>query len=222
MNTDDMSKGASVEIDVRLMGKTLNFKSDIALIIKDSILIRGIRVDNRTVGFTDKCTVDFMYKEDGKLYKWDDVQVKLVRYDGEIYHMVRIAGDGKVHNRREAYRQYIGEDMPIYINTASGTSAIDVLVKDISETGVGFITKEELEIDRTFRLKIRENQYMLTLSGIIIRKEELSNLNSNLYGCKFIEKDNALVKYIARKQGEQLKNKSRIYASTPKRNLILK
>jgi hypothetical protein len=110
---------------------------------------------------------------------------------------------------------YIGEDMPIYINTATGPLAINVLVKDLSETGVGFITKEDLDIDRTIRLRIKDNNYIISLSGIIVRKEYLTHLDSFLYGCKFNEKNNKLGNYIARKQGEALRKKVNTYSSPP-------
>ncbi len=222
MKTGEMSIGASIELDVRLNGKCINFKSTIAYIMNDSVLVHGIKVDNQTVGFSENCMVNFMYKDDGKLYIWDNVRISLVRFDSEVYHKIDVFGDGKPHNRREAYRLYIGENMPLYINTVSGPSAIDVLIKDLSESGVAFVTKEDLDIDRTFRLKIRDNKYIISLSGIIVRKEELSHLKAFLYGCKFNEKNNLLPKYIARKQGDQLKSKSRLHAASPSRNLIVR
>jgi hypothetical protein len=105
--------------------------------------------------------------------------------------------------------------MPIYINTSSGPLALSVLVKDLSETGVAFITKEELETDRVIRLKIKDKNSILSLSGIIVRKEFLPHLDSFLYGCKFNEKNNRLGNYIARKQGEALRKRVNNYSSPP-------
>jgi hypothetical protein len=103
--------------------------------------------------------------------------------------------------------------MAIHINSATGPISITVLVKDLSETGVGFITKEDIDINRTIRLKLRDNNALISLSAIIVRKEYLSHLDSFLYGCKFNEKNNKLGHYIARKQGEELRKKLNNYSS---------
>lgn len=208
MQIDEISKGGSVEVEVKFNGKTMNFRSDIVLVKNNSVLITSIKVNDQTIGFSEKYQINFLYKTEGKLFIWENVEVKLVKYDGGVYHKIDLFGEGKPYNRRDAYRLYIGEDMPLYVNTASGPTALSVLVKDISETGVGFITKDDIDIDRTIRLKLKDNNSIISLSGVIVRKEFLDHLGSFLYGCKFIEKNNKLGKYIALRQAEQLKMKT--------------
>ncbi|TAH68864.1 MAG: PilZ domain-containing protein [Anaerolineaceae bacterium] len=215
MPIDEIPNGSNVELEVRYSGRSVSFNSEVLLIIHNSILISPIIVNEQTIGFNDNCRVNLIVKIEGKVYLWDNVTVKLVKYDGVIYHKIDVSGDGKPYNRREAYRMYIGEDMPVYINTNSGPLALSVLVKDISETGVGFITKEDLDTNRTIRLKLKDNNSVISLSGIIIRKEFLTHLDSFLYGCKFNEKNNRLGNYIARKQGEELRKKTNNYSSPP-------
>ena len=208
MLIDSIVKGGLMEVEVRCNGKTVTFKSEVAYIVNNSILIAPIKVNEQTVGFSESCQINFLYVSEGKLYLWERVNVKLVKYDGIIYHKIDIYGEGKPFNRRDSYRMYIGEDMPVYVNTASGPAALSVLIKDLSETGVGFIAKEEIDIERTIRLKIKDNNQILYLSGIIVRKEFLDNLGSYLYGCRFNEKNDKLSKYIAKKQGEALRKKN--------------
>jgi c-di-GMP-binding flagellar brake protein YcgR len=213
---NDIPNGAKIELEVRYSGQTISFDSEVQLTINNSVLISPIIVNDQTVGFNDNCRINLIVKINGKVFLWDNVIVKLVKYDGAIYHKIDTAGgEGKPYNRREAYRMYIGEDMPIYINTSSGPLALSVLVKDLSETGVAFITKEELETDRVIRLKIKDKNSILSLSGIIVRKEFLPHLDSFLYGCKFNEKNNRLGNYIARKQGEALRKRVNNYSSPP-------
>ena len=215
MLIDDIPIGSGIELNVRYIGHTMSFISEVVLIIKDSILISPIVVNEQTVGFNDDCRVNLIVKIENKVYLWNNASVKLVKYDGTIYHKINVTGRGKPYNRREAYRMYIGEDMPIYINTASGPISINVLVKDLSETGVGFISNEDLDIDRTIRLRLKDNHIIINISGIIVRKEFLSHLDSFLYGCKFNEKNNRLGHYIARKQGDALRKKVNSYSSPP-------
>lgn len=217
MQIDELSKGGNIELEVKFNGRTLSFKSDIELIKNNSVLITPIKANDQTVGFSDKCQINFLYKSDSKLYLWEDVNVKLVKYEGAIYHKIDLLGEGKPYNRRGSFRMYIGEDMPLYVNTASGPTALSVLVKDISETGVAFITKEDIDIERTIRLKLKDNNNLISLSGIIVRKEFLSHLDSFLYGCRFNEKNNKLGKFIAKRQGELLRKKTSSYSSPPNR-----
>jgi c-di-GMP-binding flagellar brake protein YcgR len=213
LHIDSIAKGGLMEVEVRCNGKTVDFKSEVAHIVNNSILIAPIKVNEQTIGFSDNCQVNFHYVFEGKLYLWESASIKLVKYDGAIYHKIDIFGDGKPFNRRDSYRMYIGEDMPVYVNTATGPTAISVLVKDISETGVGFIAKDDIDVDRTIRLKLKDNNMLLNLSGMIVRKEFLNNLGSFLYGCRFNEKNDQLSKYIAKKQGEALKKKSSVGSS---------
>lgn len=207
MQIEEIPKGGNIELEVRYSGHTMSFRSDILDIINNSILVSTIKVNDQTIGFSEKCQLNFLYKAEGKVYIWENVFVKLVKFDGNICHKIDLFGDGKPYNRRDSYRMYIGEDMPLYVNSASGPTAISVLVKDISETGVAFITKDDIDIDRTIRLKLKDNAMMISLSGVIVRKDFLQNLNSYLYGCRFNEKNDKLGKYIAKKQGELLRKK---------------
>ena len=213
MLISEIPVGANIEIEVRYSGRSMSFNSEVLFLHNDSIFINPIIVNERTIGFNDKCRINLIVKIEGKVFLWENVEIKLVRYDGNIYHRISIQGEGKPYNRREAYRMYIGEDMPVYINTATGPYLINVLVKDISETGVGFITNEDLDIDRMIRLKIKDFNNIIALTGVIVRKEYLPHLDSYLYGCKFNEKNDKLGKFIARKQGEQLRKRLNTYSS---------
>ena len=214
MQINEIVVGGAVEIEVIIGNKAINFKSRVAYIKNNTILIDSIKFNDQTIGFSDKYQLNFLYKDDGKLFRWENCSVKLVRFDGGIYHKVDISGEGKPYNRRDFFRLFIGEEMPIYINTSHGAVALSVLVKDISESGVGFITKEDLDIDRIIRLKIKHNNSLINLTGVIVRKEFLENLGSYLYGCKFTEKNNALGKYIARRQNELLRKKGSFKATS--------
>ncbi len=214
MLIDNIPSAANIELDVKCNGHTMVFNSNIEFIIDNSILISAIKVDDQTVGFTDDCTINFIVKlDDGKVYIWYDVTVKLVRYNGLIYNKIDLQGEGKAYNRRQAYRTYIGEEMPIYINSASGPVQLKVLIKDISETGISIITKEDLDLKRTFRIKIKDDHFLINTSASIVRKEFITNLDSFLYGCKFIEKNNTLGKYIAKKQAEELRRRSEFFSN---------
>lgn len=221
MVVDEIMIGASIELVVRYNGQNITFHDKVVEIIKDnSILVNSIKVNNKTIGFSDKCRINFLYKIDNRLYIWENTNVKLVKYQGRIYHKIDLNGIGKPHNRREAFRMYIGEDMQAYLNSSSGQLTIDILLKDISETGMGFISKEEIELNRIVRLKLKDYKIIINLSAVVVRKEYIPHLKSFIYGCKFNEKNTALGKYISRKQNEQLNKKSSNLSSPPTKKKI--
>jgi len=208
LQIQEIQIGANIELEVKYNGRKTSFRSQVIGIKDSTIIINPITVDDQTLGFTENYQVNFLYIIDRKVFCWEDVKVKLVKYDEYICHTIEVSGEGMPYNRRNSYRMYIGEDMPLYINTASGTTTINVLVKDISETGVAFITKDDLSIHRTFRLKLKDRNRNITLTGIIIRKDYLEHLESYLYGCKLNENNKTLGKFIAKRQMEILRKKS--------------
>lgn len=209
MQISEIQIGAKIEVEVKYNGRNVSFRSQVVFIQDSSVIVNAITVDEQTLGFSENCQINFLYIVDGKVFAWENVTVKLIKYEGKLYHLIVLSGEGIPYNRRNSYRMYIGEDMPLYINTPNGSSAINVLVKDISENGVAFITKDDLSINRTFRLKLKDsNNRFITLSGIIIRKEYLEHLQSYLYGCRFNENNSTLGRYIAQRQIELLRKKS--------------
>ncbi len=86
MQENMIVKGGMMELEVKINGKTLNFKREILHIVNDSILIAPIKVNDQTVGFNEACRTNFLYIIDGKLMIWENVAVTLVRYDGGVYH----------------------------------------------------------------------------------------------------------------------------------------
>lgn len=212
---NDIPQGTNIDLEIKFKNHSMSFRSEVAIVKNDYLLVSPITVNEQTIGFDDDCLMRLIVNINDKIFMWDDLTIKLVKYDNDIYHKIDLFGEGKPYNRRDAYRIYIGEDMPVYINTVSGPLALSVLVKDLSETGVAFITKEELETDRTIRLKLKDNNYIISLSGKILRREFLPHLDSFLYGCKFIEKNQKLGNFIAKKQGEQLRQRVNSYSSPP-------
>lgn len=202
----DFTEETHLELEVKCSGKSLNFHSAVALVKEDFILIKKIMVDGRTIGFSNKCSINLLVNEDDILYAWKDVKVTLVRYDGSVYHKIENPKSVKEpHNRRGSYRVFIGEDMHVFLNAANGQEALTVLVKDLSESGIGFITKEELDIGRIVRIKFRKDRPIINLSATLVRKESNENLGNYTYGGLFLQRSPELSRYIAKRQREYLK-----------------
>lgn len=209
MRIEEIAKGEAVEIEVKYDDRKISFKSEILFIDYNSVFITPITVDERTIGFSNNYQVSFLYKLDGRVFIWETVTVKLVKYNGVIYHKVDLDGQGKPYNRRNSYRLYVGEDMGVSVSTSERVVDLTALIKDISDSGVSFITAEDFEIYRPVRINFTaDSSGSYDITAVIIRKEFLSHLGSYIYGCQFPEKNLKLGKYIIKKQSEMIKKKA--------------
>jgi len=118
---------------------------------------------------------------------------------------VELSGSGTVLNRRGAYRVFIGENKFLYYRVRSDTRLCEVFVRDISETGLCYMSKEDFEVGRNIHLQLRlSSGYELSLRAKILWKRENPNRNTTfLYGCKFTEKSKYLNSYLMNVQQEK-------------------
>ena len=175
--------------------------------VDNMIFIKPIEIEGKAVGFPEDVRKRFFCKVDGKPYVWEDPRIKLVKYDGVPSHMVTLEGRGSYMNRRQAYRQYIGEEMSVTITKQDGSKeTLLVLVKDISETGAGFLTDRELHEGDAIRLRIKKNDEIMKIKGKIVRTQTSDEIRGTLYGCKFTDIVPKLSQYIMEIQREKLKS----------------
>lgn len=209
MRLTDFEMAHSVELEILHDGRKTTLLTSVEGMINNSVLLTPIHLDGKIVGFPAKFTVNLLYPEDGQVYCWSDITVKAVRYRGNTYHCVELLGSAIVLNRRGAYRVYIGDTKFIYHRTPTGVKLFEVLVRDISETGMCYMSKDNFEVGRAVHLQLRlANGHELTIRAKILWKRENPNRNTTfLYGCKFTEKSKFLNSYLMNVQQEQQKRK---------------
>lgn len=209
MRLTDFEMTHSVELEILHDGKKTTLLTSVEGMINNSVLLTPIHLDGKIVGFPAKLTVNFLYPEDGQVYCWSNVTVKAVRYRGSIYHSVELPGSAFVLNRRGAYRVYIGESKLLHYRNQKETKLYEVLVRDISETGMCYMSKDHFEVGRTVHLQLRlSNGYELSMRAKILWKRENPNRSTTfLYGCKFTEKSRLLNSYLMNVQQEQQRKK---------------
>ncbi len=208
MTAADLELEHSVELEVMMNGKKTTLLSAVELVLNQTVLLTPIQVNEKLVGFPPNCTVNLLYIGENQVFCWRNVSIKAVRYEKKVYHSVELAGDAEILNRRGAYRVYIGEQMTLTAFSADGPKNYYVHLKDISESGMAFFSKEEFDVGRTVRLSLSIKKGMdLPLSSQIIRVQEFENRQDKLYGCKFVEKNNRLVGFLMHLQQERQKQK---------------
>ncbi|MBR2408458.1 MAG: PilZ domain-containing protein [Lachnospiraceae bacterium] len=214
----DLDEQHPVTLVVTVGLKSKDLATNIVEVHADHVLLKPILVDGRTVGFGDTCTIDFLYLQDQVVYAWHSVSLPLVKIKGSTYYRVALVGEARPYNRRGSFRVYIGETMNITVFQSSGPQPFNVLVRDISETGFGFVSKEEYEISRTIRLSIPlTDRKTLVLSATIVRRDFNEEKGTYNYGCKFVEPNSYLSSYLMTKQRERQQGKMNAYSATRRR-----
>ena len=209
MKLNDMELAHSVELEILHDNRKTTLLTSVETIFKNNVLLTPIHINGKIVGFPDKYTVNLLYTENGQLYCWHDVTVKAVRYRGRLYHMVELLYSATVENRRGAYRVFIGETRFIYHRNHVDTKLYEIFLRDISETGMCYMSKDHFEVGRAVTLQLRlVNGHELDLRAKILWKRENPNRTTTfLYGCKFTEKNKLLNSYLMTVQQEHQKRR---------------
>lgn len=224
----ELLPGSIISLTARKGSKSYRFESlipelfepeDLSFISKlegDFIIVEPIKVDDKIVKFVPEgVSYYFIGNHKGKPYLFEDVYVdKVVLPLYGVAHILRTAKEGKRFNRRDNFRVWLGQ----YCNIAlRGSKAQhEAMVKDISYSGVGLIIKKEYEIDIGDVVEIQFNvekyneqkedyQFTLhTLKGEIVRIVDQGE-KVNLVGCKIIEGQEEVRKFVAMRQREKNK-----------------
>lgn len=203
MTAAELQLSHPIELEIKINGKKTTLISGIEKMVNQTILLTPIQMNGKLVGFPPECEVNLLYIDESHVYCWRNVQIKAVKYDGKVYHGTQLIADAEILNRRGAYRVYIGEEMLMTAFTAKGPKSHRVLVKDISESGLAFLSSEEFDVGRTvrFHLKIASGKE-LQLSAQILRTQEQEGTRT-LYGCKLLERSPHLTNYLMRIQQDR-------------------
>ena len=203
---NDIKTDDAVEIEILYKGKRRTFPSVAKEFVDDAVLIAPIMSGNKAVGFPEELKTRFSVVVKGTPFVWNDPKIRLVKYAGNMYHMVSLPGEGNYVNRRQAYRQYVGEEMPITLTRQDGArDVMTVLVKDLSETGVGIVSDAMMELDDSIRLRISDEGFLMSINAVIVRIQEDKDKRDRVYGCQFTEKIPKLSQYIMQIQRNRLK-----------------
>ena len=209
MRLTDFEMAHSVELEILHDGRKTTLLTSVEGMIGNSVLLTPIHLDGKIVGFPPYLTVNLLYPEDGQLFCWSNISVKAVRYRGRIYHSVELPGQAILLNRRGAYRVYIGETKFIYHRNHIDTKMYEIFLRDISETGMCYMSQDHFEVGRPVHLLLRlASGHELSLRAKILWKRENPNRSTTfLYGCKFTEKSKLLNSYLMNVQQEQQRKK---------------
>ena len=152
-------------------------------------------------------------------YSWNDVKiVKLKLPVAGSCHVVLCDDDVNTFNRRREYRQWLGYDALCKFGESQVPK--DILLRDLSPSGVGFLCSVELPVEVGMKVNIQfhdesksslSDKYtskLYTVSAVIVRYVPTNN-NKLLVGCVLDREYEDITKMIFSKQGRLLSTAKR-------------
>ena len=145
----------------------------------------------------------YMIRDSKPPMLWKGVAVNSIREDNGTFYKITANGEGFEVNRRGAFRLFIGISGVAQLGT--NRKAVDVIVKDVSESGFSFVGMEDMDnvINMLVRLVFADFNQNYSLMGIIVRKVVIGE-NKIVYGCRLGVRNANLEQYISQKQRQML------------------
>lgn len=171
-------------------------------------VVAPIQIDGKTVGFPPGYEYKVIATHEDVPYLWTQVAIILLSIpgSGEKIHVIVSDQDAKKYNRRNSFRQWVGAEGKAQINN----QMVEIVVKDISSTGISIVLKKEYGIPESGELVhivFEDASFDIRFSLIaeVVRCIELDGLRS-IIGCKLKNPSSAIEKYITQKQRNAMRS----------------
>ncbi len=229
MRLGELKLGKSIEIYVTRDRYRLRLISKIEDVAPDHIAVTLITGNGRSFYFQEEDEVEFIYKDEQRLWRWSRLTGTIEMLDGTYVHCLYGPIEGESYNRRNAYRVYIGEEIKFHWIKEGKTqllqdnkddisavedptltkNALGVL-KDISETGAGICCNENIGVHDAVSFKLITRDGIIECVGEVVRiSEERNGLYHKLIGVRFVEVSNVINKYVFTVQRLELQKHSK-------------
>lgn len=220
MFLQELDVESKVTILVRIGSQTLAFDTKVEEVMEDGVLTEPIYRNDKLVGFKTKgliITLQICNASDQKVYEYTNAEILNVKTkDGKVHHKMECKNPGRQINRRTAVRVWLG--MEGVAQLGINRTAYNVIVKDISVSGISFISHKNMNVGAGTMAHItfhdKEAKVKFSLGSIIVRVADMED-GRVLYGCRLNQESPAISKYVADKQREKLKASRNVGAAIP-------
>lgn len=206
----EMLLGRKLEILVDREGYNYRLISKIEGTMDGVVAVSAIATKGRMFHFEEGDDVTIVYRGEERMWKWEHVKPGLARLEGETVHTFSSREQGQVYNRRESFRVSIGENLLMYRvfitqneegETEEKLKSFEGLLADLSVSGAGIYTDEELELDAVMGFDMPTHMGIMTCRGKIVRKTDVYDKPfRNFYGCEFTKVRKELERYLFERQ----------------------
>lgn len=184
-------------------GLSVSYKTKVAFEINGMLFVEPVRKKEAILDFSGKgifLSVTYV-AEDGMVLEWKNSAARNVSYQKEIYTVLYAAEDGKKVNRRNTYRQFLAYEGKLQFG--KNRKELEVKVRDISVMGIGIIMEEEHDMGELgiLNLEYQDEEFNMPIHVYAspVRMEKLDETRT-AYGCRIVQSDTNLGRYIAAKQ----------------------
>lgn len=217
MEVGELKIGKSLEVDVERDGMIYHHNSKIEAVVDKTIYITPI-ANKRGEPFIfmpdDKISV--IYRLGEKLWKWKGVKAGRGVYEGDVLLAMTVRlREGESFNRREAFRVFFGSETTVRrrildiekvrdyrmlhpeitdlssfqdIEECYTTLVIPVILKDVSENGIGIFSSEKIPERTELSMTIPTEFGVISVSFTIVRGYvDYDREYKYFYGCKIIK-----------------------------------
>lgn len=206
MKLSELKSGDEITFEVLINSTPYEFK---CTVLDDAggnaIYTTPIRANNKVVSLaSDSITINIILsRKDMMPVVWRRVSAVIDTHKKNTVYRVSCLTLGMEENRRSAFRLYLGLSAVAQIGT--NRKAVDVILKDISESGFSIISKENLDEfeGNLARIVFSDEGKSFSVVGIIIRKFPYDD-ERFLYGCRLNQKTITLSRYINERQRKQI------------------
>lgn len=211
-----MKIGKPLEVLIRREGYDYRIISKIEDVSKDRVCITLIASGKHIFQFLDTDEIDIVYRNNDRMWKWTKVSGDIAELEGEKFHCLRSSNNGVSYNRRDAYRVNLNEKIKLkhkmvekHSDSESGSSyyneTCDAIIRDVSEVGVGFYSDELLLLEEIVAFDFHSFIGVITCKAVVVRFFESRHGSCRYYyGCRIIETNKYLTKYIYEMQRREL------------------
>lgn len=214
MNIIDLKAGRELTITVKSTNedaKQVEFHTKAVEKLANTILVDEITDDNEnpiSLASEDIYVEVMSLNDKQQPIIWKNVMVRHINWNGKDYHRIAQTSEGKVTNRRNAYRLPVNKSAVAQIGI--NTKGVNVILKDMSTGGFSFLSKEDIDISTpcSIRVIVTFDNIPITLSGIAIRKQNLKGRVDFVYACKTNRFNKELDKFIMQQQRIQQNQKN--------------
>lgn len=215
----EMKLGKSLEIFVFRGEYKFRLVSKIEDVVKGRVSVTLIASKNRVFQFYDTDKIFFVYRDENRLWKWNNVMPGMTEIDGYKLHCFYTDKEGESFNRRNSYRVFIGEDIKLFYpkededNNIGDDSETEMLVcdgflKDLSENGAGIFSDERFSLKDILSFTVYTDLGALQCKAEVVRiSQENHGIYRRYYGCCFVKSDQNLTKFLFSKQRQLLHSK---------------
>lgn len=206
MDIYEIQPDSRISVTVTRGDASVSFASDIVAVMPDCVYVVPFKHNETIVNFNipDVLIEMVVTRENEVPFSWKIVHISKEIYENNVVHCIKSTVVGVKLNRRNAFRVFVGENG--YAASALATGKQDVLIKDLSSTGVGFLVDSSSrfnpEVGKDIFVVFTDDVLKTTfnVAARIVRTVDIPEKNQQLFGCKFLQRYPMVDRYCATKQ----------------------